>query len=247
MVETLGVIEVRPDAPQANSKLARKLGGKSLLEWIVRRVTDCEQLSAVVVLVHTSREFEQVRELVPPDVQIVVGHGRDPLEQWESLVKSNNAHGIVRICADSPFVDPVLIDRLVTTARSNPSCDYIGYCSTTGQRALLLPLGLSAEWCACSALRRAAREAIRHDERQHATRYIFSHPETFHIRLVPVPAELDRPDVRLKIRHEEDWEHAQVIHEALGGDDWDWQRIAGLLEDQPALRERMAVLNRGEN
>ena len=244
MHETIGIIEVRPDAPQCESKLARRLGGKSLLEWVVRRATDCEQLSAVVVLLPASAE--RIRELVPPDVPVVVGHGRDPLENFVSALEAHSAHGVVRICADTPFVDPVLIDRLVSTSRSHAACDYIGYCSSTGQRAILLPLGLSAEWCQAGALRQAAREATQSIDRQHVTRYVYSHPEKFRIRLVPVPAELDRHDVRLKIRGEEDWEHAQVIHEALGGEDSDWQRIAGLLEDQPALRERMAVLNRGD-
>ena len=58
----------------------------------------------------------------------------------------------------------------------------------------------------------------------------------------PVTAD----DLRLKIDFEEDWEHAQVIFEALGPDEWDWQRIADLLDSQPALRKRMAVLNRAK-
>ncbi len=50
--------------------------------------------------------------------------------------------------------------------------------------------------------------------------------------------------MRLAVDTEEDWEHAQTIYEALGPEALDWQRIAGLLEQQPALRTRMAALNR---
>jgi spore coat polysaccharide biosynthesis protein SpsF (cytidylyltransferase family) len=50
--------------------------------------------------------------------------------------------------------------------------------------------------------------------------------------------------VRLTIGGEEDWEHAQAIYDALGPDEMSWQRIAGLLDQQPELRQRMAVLNR---
>ncbi len=74
--------------------------------------------------------------------------------------------------------------------------------------------------------------------------YLYGHPEKFKVRLIPLPAELDREDLRLTIDGEEDWEHAQVIYDALGHDDWDWQRITELLDGQPALRKRMAVLNR---
>jgi spore coat polysaccharide biosynthesis protein SpsF (cytidylyltransferase family) len=68
----------------------------------------------------------------------------------------------------------------------------------------------------------------------------------FNVRLIPLPPELDRDDLRLKIDFEEDWEHAQVIFEALGHDEWDWQHVADLLDSQPALRKRMAVLNRAK-
>jgi spore coat polysaccharide biosynthesis protein SpsF (cytidylyltransferase family) len=43
---------------------------------------------------------------------------------------------------------------------------------------------------------------------------------------------------------EEDWDHAEAIYEALGPERLDWQRIARLLDHQPALRSRMAALNR---
>ena len=64
------------------------------------------------------------------------------------------------------------------------------------------------------------------------------------MRLIPIPVELDRDDVRLTIGVDEDWEHAQEILEALGPDELDWQRIANLLAAQPGMREKMANLNR---
>ena len=76
------------------------------------------------------------------------------------------------------------------------------------------------------------------------TRYLYSHPEIFSLRLLPVPTELDRDDLRLTIDVDEDFENAQEIYEALGPESLDWQRIAGLLDQQPAIRERMAYLNR---
>ena len=66
------------------------------------------------------------------------------------------------------------------------------------------------------------------------------------MRLIQVPAALDRDDVRLTVEEQEDWEHAEAIFEALGPESLDWQRIAGLLDQQPALRQRMAVLNQAD-
>jgi spore coat polysaccharide biosynthesis protein SpsF (cytidylyltransferase family) len=132
----------------------------------------------------------------------------------------------------------------VTTASVHPACDYISFSSRDGQPAIQSPLGIFAEWCSAEALRKAHRQATSAADRAQVTRYLYSHPEKFHVRLIPVPAELDREDVRLRLDGEEDWEHTQAIYEALGTDECDWRRIAGLLAHQPNLRRRMAVLNR---
>jgi spore coat polysaccharide biosynthesis protein SpsF len=142
-----------------------------------------------------------------------------------------------------PFVDPELIDRLVRTAGSNTGCDYIGYFLLDGRPAVLSKVGLFAEWCRAEAIERAAKEAKSAADRDEPTRYIYSHPDQFQLRFIPVPATLDRHDVRLAMDVEEDWELAHIIFDALGPEGLDWHRIAALLDQQPWLRERMAVLN----
>ena len=91
--------------------------------------------------------------------------------------------------------------------------------------------------------RRISLSAKQPGDRQEITRYIYSHLDSFQIRLLASPEALDREDLRLRISCEEDWEHAATIVDALGEEAMEWQRIAGLLEGQPALRQRMAVLN----
>ena len=67
------------------------------------------------------------------------------------------------------------------------------------------------------------------------------------MRLIPAPVELDRDDVRLALDSAEDWEHAQLILDALGPENLEWQRIVSLLDEHPDLRERMASLNQETN
>ncbi len=246
MLNTLGIVEIRLGTGQVDSKIGRKLGGKSLLEWAVRRVTDCQRLDGVVALVGDPCQVDVVRALVPPDVSVFAPAGHDPLARFTATLDEFEARSAVRVCADHPFVDPVLIDRLVSTADAHPNCDYISYRGADGRPAILTPVGLLAEWCSADSLRRANQQAKRATDREHVTGYLYAHPELFNVRLIPLPVELDREDLRLKIDFEEDWEHAQVIYEALGSDEWDWQRLADLLDHQPALRKRMALLNRAK-
>ena len=245
MVQTLGIVEVGSLDGQKQPTVARKLGGKSLLEWVTRRVTDCQRLTRVVVLAADSPAHRALAALVPSDVPLFTSSAADSLARLAAAAAKYRAAAIVRIQATSPFVDPVLIDRLVSTADEHPGCDYIGYCHGDGRPAIQSRLGVVAEWCSATALRRAD-EMARGAVRAAGLRYLVSHPESFAVRLVPVPGPLDREDVRLAVHGNEDWEHAVAIYDALGPEDCDWRRIAGLLDRQPAMRERMAVLNRQE-
>jgi spore coat polysaccharide biosynthesis protein SpsF len=244
MLRNLGVVQVYSRLPRFRANAMRRIGGRSLLEWVVRRVTDAMRLDGVIVADCEPDEAAHVHRLVPSDVPVFDGEGRDALDRFTKSLKEYPAEGVVRVRGDNFFVDPALIDRLVTTAESHPNCDYVGYCSRDGRPAILSPASVYAEWFRTSALRRANRLARDERDREHVTRYLYSHPEQFNIRLTPAPTEIDREDVRLTVDIEEDWEHALAIYEALGPELLDWQRIASLLDNQPALRSRMAALNR---
>jgi spore coat polysaccharide biosynthesis protein SpsF len=243
MLKNLGIVQACFESGSKGGTALRKLGGKPVLEWIVRRVTECQRLDGVIVLTTDAPEDCLVAELVPRDVPVWVAPRQDALAMFVAAMERYPAEAVVRVRVDYPFLDPSLIDRLVTTADANPTCDYVGYCLRDGRPAICSPVGMYGEWFRAAALRRANRRAVAADRRD-LTGYIYSHPEHFSLRLIPAPARIDRDDVRLTVDIEEDWEHALAIFDALGSEELNWQRIADLLDHQPAMRRRMADLNR---
>jgi spore coat polysaccharide biosynthesis protein SpsF (cytidylyltransferase family) len=234
MFDAIGIIEVRQD----EKNLSRKLGGKAILERVVRRVTDCERLRKVIVLCGDS-QLSCVHQLVPADVEVIATRDSDSRSAVLAICKQSSANAVVHVWGKNPFVDPELIDRLLITAETNPNCDYIGYCGSDGRPAVLTHKGMLAEWCSVKALWRASCNA----DHLHFTASLYAHPEQFRVRLIPLPMALDRKDLRLRLDAEEDWDHAHILVEALGHDEWDWRQVVDLLADQPALRRRMAHLN----
>ena len=170
MFTTLGIVQPRLWSEGAQVISTRRLGGKSLLEWVVRRVTDCQQLDQVIVVLGSGPEEQYLGELVPRDVPLFMGSPRDVLGRFVAALDKYPAHAVVRVCADTPFVDPVLIDRLVTTAVDHPACDYIGYASGNGRPAIQSSIGLFGEWCRADALRTAHAKATDLVDREWVTR-----------------------------------------------------------------------------
>jgi spore coat polysaccharide biosynthesis protein SpsF len=249
MLKTLGCVilgsaDARPASNLLGSLASRPLAGKPLVNWVVRRATEAECLDGVVVILPHDDRTPAIAELVPPDVMVFSGAGRDDLARLRECLDSFGSEAIVRVQLDSPLVDPCLIDRLVIAGDRDPTIDYATFCSGAGDPTGHSALGLAAEYFSTSAIRRADRGARTARERRDFTRYILRRPNRFSIRLLPLPQPLDRDDLRLSLRHQDDWDHAEQIVEALGDDGLEWPRIARLLEQQPELRERMAVMNR---
>ncbi len=244
MLGNLGIVQVCLRQPRIRANAMRRLGGRPVLEWVIRRVTDSMRLDGVIVLVCQSADRAAVERLVPSDVPIFVAEGADAMSHFLRALEEYPAEGVVRVQGDNIFVDPALIDRLATTAASQPDADYVGYFSRDGRPAILTPVGVYAEWFRAAALRRADRLARDKLDRELVTRYLYTHPDKFNVLLLPAPSRIDRDDVRLTVDIEEDWDLVLSFFEALGPDGFDWQRIASLLDHHPALRSRMAALNR---
>jgi spore coat polysaccharide biosynthesis protein SpsF (cytidylyltransferase family) len=249
MFKTLGIVEIPPQnscsAHWKESVATRRFAGQSLLAWVTRRITDALLLDHVAVVVSGDEQARRLSDSLPADVSVFVADpDADAITRLANAVRQYETAAIVRVDLDSPFVDPTMIDRLVSRAESYGCCDYMGYFSTRGGSVLLAQLGVLAEWCRSEAVLLADTRAVDPGDRGHLTRFIYSRPDIFRLRLLPIPKPLDRNDLRLSLAVEDDWEHAQLILDALGPENLDWQQITHLLDEQPAIRERMAALNR---
>lgn len=252
MSTTLGIVEVPrfestgTGFETSSASLAgHRFGNKSLLDWVVRRVTESLLLDQVVI-VTDEKQGELIERLAPADVEVFVGSQPDSLGCVAAAMHHFDADQLVRVPLSCPFVDPELLDRLVCMAGANPGFDYIGYFSLDGRPAGRSKVGLFGEWCRARAIVRANALAKTAVDRANSLQYVFTHPELFQLRFLPVPEKLDRSDVRLAIETAEDWDNAHLIFEALGPERLDWRRIVELLDEHPALRERMATLNEAE-
>jgi len=242
-MRTLAIIQARMGSTRLPRKLARRLDGRPLLEGVVRRVQAARRVSGVVVATSDRLEDENMGAIVPGGVPIVAGLADDVLGRFLQVLDLFPADLVVRVCADNPFVEPLLIDRLVEHAWKDPTADYVGFRCANGRPAILTGIGMFVECVRPSALRRAAELTTDRCDREHVTRFLYSHPEQFSLAYLPCPAPLDRADLRLTVDLSEDWQHACTVYKALGPEPLAWQEIADYVAQSEPLRRRMRDLN----
>lgn len=251
MLRTVGVVEIdgetaAEDRLGGGSLAERRFGGRSLVEWVARRVTEAQQLDAVVIVADRAAPCSRIRRLAPPDTPLHISAAADSLGRLAETVRRYPCQAIVRVRLRDAFVDPVLIDRLVSTAAA-VDCDYVGFRIQDGCLAMLSRIGMFAAWFRSAALQQADRESACGSRGRCPARHMLARADRYRVRMAAAPPALDRADLRLAIELEDDWGHAHEIIDALGPDQLDWQAIAELLDRQPEMRQRMARLNAAQD
>ncbi len=243
-MKTLGIVKGTLLTEKQRRHLSRRLAGKSVLEWVVRQMTDCELLDCVVVLTDKAENGDLIRTLTPHDVSFFMSDQDTTIACLVDTIQNFPAEACVFIGADWPFLDPTLVEQLIRAAvETDVPCDYAAYQFMNEYFCAGRPFGLFPEWYRAASLLIAADQAEDEVHCQLPGCFFLDHQSNFEIELLPAPAGLDRVDIRLTFDQEDDWENILAIHDALGTDDFDWRKLSNLLHHQPQLRQRMARLN----
>ncbi len=112
---------------------------------------------------------------------------------------------IIRVCSDNPFLRADTF-RTLFEAHDREPADYVAFGWPDGRPTIKSHIGLFAELTTFDALCRAATLTDEQLYHEHVTIYLYTHPETFSVRLLPLPAGLEeRQDLRFTLDTPEDF------------------------------------------
>lgn len=228
MPRTICFVDACYTSGEDRCRAARKLGGKPVLEWIVRAATDAQRVDGVVVITSDDPANDLVDKIVPPDVPVFRSSGSSPLECFVAGIERFSAEAAVRVPGKWPFVDSVLLDNLVLKAEQVVEADFIGYCGKDGDPVALARLGLVPEWYRSSTLRRAVRR-LGADFAGNPAEFVYRFRRRFRTCHLPVPADLDAKELDPLCSSQDAWDIAETIFEILGPDVYNWRRLVPIM------------------
>ena len=232
MLKTLGIIDGLLTTDRQRRNASRSLGGKTVLEWVVRQMTDSLQLDGVVVVTDQSEANMFVKMMTPLDVPVYRADATDTLSALSKTLEQFQAKNCVYLGLDWPLIDPQLIDRLVIAAESNPEGRYAAYQFEDDSRKGR-PLGMFAEWYDVRALHRANRKAVNPLYRECPGAFFLETSPRETLTLVPAPSQFCDNDLCMAIESEDDWDNVIMIFESIDADNIQWSHIAELLLNMP--------------
>lgn len=245
---TIAVIDLGDFSSTGSPQLAarfttRKLGGQTLINRMARRLSECELVDRIYI-VGAGIPASILRSGVA-GVDCIDLSASHVCERLSEAADASNADWVVYVPANRPFIDPMLIDRMLAKASKTSSCDYIGYRLGSGDPNALDKLGLTGEACHADALRRLRRNVDRLSDQSVGSlaAWLMNAPGAYHLNFIPVPEKLNRDDLRFAIEGEEDWDDAEVLCETMPEADSQWQVLAELVLANTGLRHSMAHRN----
>ena len=227
----VAIIQARMGSERLPGKIFCDIGGKSMLERVVRRTQRASRVDEVVVATTALPEddftFDKAMDL---GLLVTRGSKDDVLDRYHDAALASEADHILRVTSDCPFIDAGVIDRAIEEHLAT-GADY-----TSTKLEVSFPVGLDTEVFTRGALERTWRDAKLDYERAHVTAYMYGHTELF--KLHPITTSPNRFAWRWTVDTPDDLEFAQQVYARLGNDDsFSWLDVAALIEKEPQLAE----------
>lgn len=207
------IVQARTGSTRLPGKMIKDFHhGKSLLEIILRKLPS----TVDVILATTTSEGDTALCEIAEHVGIKVYRGSEEnvLSRFIEAAELYKAETIVRVCADNPFLNIELLERLLTEYKGE---DYLSYRLPNGKPTILGHLGIFCEVTSLSALQKVAASTDDKLYLEHVTNYLYTHPNEFSIRLMDLPSELvDFDDLRLTVDTEEDFKITSELYTQFG-------------------------------
>lgn len=210
------IIQARMGSSRMPGKVLRLLAGRPMLAHIVERVAQANGVGKVVVATSDQPADKQIIEFCEASgIACFAGNELDVLDRFYQAALAFGADPVVRITADCPLADPLVIADLLALFESG-NYDHVGV--ATGAGALFanggrFPDGLDAECMRFAALERAWKEARVATDREHVTPYIWRQPAEF--KLAQLKSKEDYSTLRLTVDNEQDFDVIEQIYKAL--------------------------------
>ena len=227
-LRVVAVIQARVGSSRLSGKVLRDLGGRPVLDWVVRAAQAAAGVDQVVIATSTAPGDDAIVEFGDRHgIEVVRGSEDDVLSRFIGAAESTNADAVVRLTSDCPLLDPTVIAQVVSVWRHDPDLDYV---STTKVRSL--PRGLDVELATSAALARA-NERTESYHRAHVTSALYEEGAGFDCAALTFSP--GSSNFRVTLDTAEDAELLDEVVRLLPDQPPGWRDVVAVLRSRPDI------------
>ena len=200
--KVIAIVQARLTSSRFPKKILRKIGENTVLNFLLKRLKKSKKINKLVLAIPKNKENFTIKKKFK-NLNVFLGSETDVLDRYYKAAKKFKADVIVRICADCPFIDPLIIDKILKVFETK-SYDYI---SNTIKPTF--PDGFDVEVFSFSVLQEIWRKAEDKYDREHVTPFIIKSKK---FKKFNYEYKKNLSNLRLTVDEEEDLKQINVIY-----------------------------------
>ena len=182
----VAIIQARMNSTRLPNKALLKIGKQYMLEHVVKQTKASKYVKDVIIATTDSvKDKKIVSFCIKNNLKYFCGSNNDVLDRYYKCSKNFSLDTIIRISSDCPFIDPIIIDQIISKFSKN-SFDYVSNNieEENGKWKNSIcgfPQGMVVEICNFNTLEKAWKKAKKPSEREHVFPYVQFNPKLFKI------------------------------------------------------------------
>lgn len=209
-MKIFAIIQARKDSSRFPNKVLSQLCELTVLEYVIFRTLKCKLIDIIILATTDRKEDDEIARIGKKWGIEVFRGSKEPLTRFYEVVRIYKPDHIIRIKADCPALDPMLIDEAI----SSHILKNAHYTTNTLQHTY--PLGYDMEIFSYKALEWLYFNSYHPVEREHIS-LKFANFCPFSINHIVLKTyKNDNPShLRLTIDYKEDYKVMQILFDAL--------------------------------
>ena len=244
----IAIIQARMGSSRLPGKVLLDIAGEPMLARVVTRTVRATSVDQVLVATTTDASDDPVAACCHSmGVACTRGSLHDVLDRYYQAARGAQADVVVRITADCPVIDPILVDDCVDTLLEGSfdfTCNRLPPPFTR-----TYPIGLDTEVCTFAALEKAWQDAKETFHREHVMPYLYEGVELSAVsqrlsagvsprdfKVAQLHHSVDYGTYRWTVDTPEDLEFMRQVYARFDGrDDFTWTEVLDLVHAEPGL------------
>jgi len=198
------IIQARMGSARLPGKILKQVHNRTLLGHVLFRLSHLKYDTRVIVATTDSKKDDVVESFCAErKVHCFRGSEDNVLERYFLCAKHYGFTQIVRLTADNPFTDIEALEQLIDF--------HLKSVADFSHSFRSLPIGVGAEIFSFDALEASYREGKEPHHLEHVDEYLLENPARFKTVELQINGERKRPNIRLTVDTEDDYQRASFI------------------------------------
>ncbi len=227
----IAIIQARTGSTRLPNKVFLDLAGNPLIWHVVERLKSSKYLTDIVLATTNKEEDDKLERWANLcGVKVFRGSENNVLDRFYNTAKKHKADIIVRITADDPFNDSIIMDNVIEILLTNEKIDF-----AYNNKPASFPEGLDIEVFRFDALERAYNNSLDLFEQEHVTQYFHRNLNLF--KMVNYSHSENLSYLRWTIDTLSDYQMASIVYEKLyqPNNIFKFQEILELINQYPEI------------